>query len=229
MKEWQEAKDAAEETLEAYPNQPEARRLLREIMSQQQLHLRQQRELHRRMMRLALQTEEPKEPQQKTTQPSLREQERELRSCADSDWIFEIKWAPEDNDRPLWSQPHSLQSLEEECNFALTRSLPLTALYALSQVDKQRTQDTLQRKASSEPALPNLKRKVLCIHLLGASARRDLSCRYTALLQRWPEVETLMLVFVGFNHAGKAESKFERTPLHRKLTLGFLKPEKGLS
>ncbi|OEH73558.1 TPR domain-containing protein [Cyclospora cayetanensis] len=64
----------------------------------------------------------------------------------------------------MMGRPHSLEYLSEECNFPLTRSLPLTLLFSLQELQQLQQQGQM---------LPNLRKELLCLHVLGASAQHE--------------------------------------------------------
>ncbi|XP_026190228.1 uncharacterized protein LOC34623632 [Cyclospora cayetanensis] len=81
-----------------------------------------------------------------------------------NNFIWEVKWNDSDRDDALWRRPHSLEYLSEECNFPLTRSLPLTLLFSLQELQQLQQQGQM---------LPNLRKELLCLHVLGASAQHE--------------------------------------------------------
>ncbi|CDJ67454.1 TPR domain-containing protein, putative [Eimeria necatrix] len=249
LQEFQDASEAAELLLQVQPGDPLALSLQQEIARERELHKIQQRKLMRKMMGVSTKSSSSKSntsntsstnsgtPSKEADDPSIKTSSNTSSSSntgssssntssttsssnADSSnsFIWDIQWRNDDQDSSLWLRPHSLEYLSEECNFPLTRSLPLTLLSALHELQLQ------QQEQQQKQALPDLKKDTLCLHILGASAHHELSCRFTSILERWPQLKTLIILFVGFTQGAPNPTKFEGKPSLLLLLLRLLLP-----
>ncbi|PFH34211.1 tetratricopeptide repeat-containing protein [Besnoitia besnoiti] len=239
LQEYAQAEETIRRLREARPDNAEAASLQRRVLEVQKEHRRQEKVLYQSML-----------SRKGRESHSLSGSEKhESAPAQPSQWMWSVEFQPVDRDATVWRAPHSLESLTEECNFPLTRGLPLTILYALQAADEAR-KAALTRQAQTRlsaqsggaqrggdggataVAAPSpsgqtaataeadcwnwrsIRRDVLCVHLIGVTSAHEMGCKFTVLLERWPEVKTLILVFIGFlGSHGKLEKELERGKL----------------
>ncbi|KEP63493.1 UNVERIFIED_CONTAM: tetratricopeptide repeat-containing protein [Hammondia hammondi] len=238
LQEYSKAEQAVQRLLEVRPDNQEAIRLYRQIREARVEHKKQQKTLFKSMLGKgengnALAVSHPK-----------CQEETDASRDSPTSWMWPAEFHPMDRDPTVWKAPHSIESLTEECNFPLTRGLPLTILAALQAADKVRqmaVEDAKKdasrhaeggegdasatgtvRASAAAQAGPrdsaedvwrwrSIRKEVLCVHLIGATSAHEMGCKFTVLMERWPHVTTLILVFIGFlGPHGKLENTLER-------------------
>ncbi|CBZ55169.1 putative TPR domain-containing protein [Neospora caninum Liverpool] len=134
LQEYKKAEDAIRRLLKVHAENHEATRLYRQVLEAQVEHKRQQKALYQTMLGKGKNTDS-------LAVPPVEKQARAAEASSASPlcpWMWAAEFLPMDKDPVVWRAPHSIESLTEDCNFPLTRGLPLTILFALQAADEAR-------------------------------------------------------------------------------------------
>ncbi|EPR61035.1 tetratricopeptide repeat-containing protein [Toxoplasma gondii GT1] len=241
LQEYSKAEQALRRLLELRPDNQEATRLYRQIREARVEHKKQQKTLFKSMLGKG------ENGHALAVSPPKAQEEADASRDSPTPWMWSVEFHPMDRDPTVWKAPHSIESLTEECNFPLTRGLPLSILAALQAADKVRQTAVGDAKKNAsrhsaggeqdasatgtvcasaagqaghhDPAEDmwswrSIRKEVLCVHLIGSTSAHEMGCKFTVLMERWPYVKTLILVFIGFlGPHGKLENTLERGKL----------------